>query len=112
MFGFRSIGKIIRGNATPLQLSMACVLGSMIGFVPGFVQGPGAIVVLLLLLVILNANLALAALVLGGRFIQWSVRLYRTQDNAVASATFRYSIIYLMGLFAALLVDHYLPGVR
>ena len=53
---------------------------------------------------------AVAALLLGGRFVQWAVRLYRTQDSAVASATFRYSIIYLMGLFAALLVDHYLPG--
>ncbi|GAB4349616.1 MAG: heme o synthase [Immundisolibacter sp.] len=51
---------------------------------------------------------ALAALLLGARFIQWSVRLYRSQDSAVASATFRYSITYLMGLFAALLVDHYL----
>jgi protoheme IX farnesyltransferase len=53
---------------------------------------------------------ALAALLLGGRFIQWAVRLYRTQDSAVASATFRFSITYLMGLFAALLVDHYLAG--
>jgi protoheme IX farnesyltransferase len=51
---------------------------------------------------------AVAALLLGARFIQWSVRLYRSQDSAVASATFRYSITYLMGLFAALLVDHYL----
>jgi protoheme IX farnesyltransferase len=49
-----------------------------------------------------------AALLRGARFIQWSVRLYRSQDSAVASATFRYSITYLMGLFAALLVDHYL----
>lgn len=53
---------------------------------------------------------ALAALLLGGRFIQWAVRLYSTQDSAVASATFRYSITYLMGLFAALLIDHYLAG--
>ncbi len=53
---------------------------------------------------------ALAAVLLGGRFIQWAVRLYRTQDSAVASATFRFSITYLMGLFAALLIDHYLAG--
>lgn len=65
MFGFRSIGKILRGNATPLQLAMACILGAMIGFVPGFMQGPGAIVALLLLLVMLNANLGLAALVMA-----------------------------------------------
>jgi protoheme IX farnesyltransferase len=57
---------------------------------------------------------ALAALLLGGRFIQWAVRLYRTHDSAVAAATFRFSITYLMGLFAALLIDHYLAwyGIR
>ena len=54
---------------------------------------------------------AVAALLLGGRFLQWAVRLYRSHDSAVAAATFRYSIIYLMGLFGALLIDHYLPGV-
>lgn len=53
---------------------------------------------------------ALAALLLGGRFIHWAVRLYRTQDSAIAAATFRFSITYLMGLFAALLIDHYLAG--
>ncbi|MGK2942914.1 MAG: protoheme IX farnesyltransferase, partial [Immundisolibacter sp.] len=52
---------------------------------------------------------ALAALALGARFMHWAVRLYRTHDAAIASATFRFSIIYLMGLFAALLADHYLP---
>ena len=37
----RKIGKLIRGKATPTQLMLACVLGSMLGFVPGFAQGPG-----------------------------------------------------------------------
>lgn len=59
----RKIGKILRGKATPVQLMMACVLGSLIGFVPGFMQGPGWTVLLLLLLVILNANLFVAAVV-------------------------------------------------
>ena len=56
----RKIGKILRGKATPLQITMACVLGSMIGFVPGFMNGPGLMIALILLLVILNANLAVA----------------------------------------------------
>lgn len=58
----RKIGKILRGKATPVQLALACVLGSMIGFVPSFATGPGLLVGLFLLLVILNANLGIAAL--------------------------------------------------
>lgn len=56
----RKIGKLLRGKATPAQLMMACVLGSALGFVPGFAQGPGLTVALLLLLVVLNANLFIA----------------------------------------------------
>jgi uncharacterized protein (TIGR03546 family) len=56
----RKIGKLLRGNATPVQLMMACVLGAALGFVPGFSQGPGLTAALVLLLVILNANLFVA----------------------------------------------------
>ena len=59
----RQIGNILRGKATPLQLMMAAVLGSMLGFVPGFREGAGLIVALTLLLMVLNANLAAAAIV-------------------------------------------------
>jgi len=59
----RKIGKLVRGKATPFQLALACVLGSMIGFVPGLVQGPGLLVVLLCLLAVLNANLFIATFV-------------------------------------------------
>lgn len=45
----------------------------------------------------------------GLRFLWWSVQLYRGGDNLVAMATFRYSIVYLMLVFAVMLVDHYLP---
>ncbi|MGE5172048.1 MAG: heme o synthase [Rudaea sp.] len=48
-----------------------------------------------------------AALVLGGIFIGHAVRLYRAYSDALARATFRYSIVYLAALFSALLVDHY-----
>ena len=48
-----------------------------------------------------------AALALGGTFVGYAVRLYRCYSDALARATFRYSIVYLAALFAALLVDHY-----
>ncbi|KTC98957.1 polyprenyltransferase (cytochrome oxidase assembly factor) [Legionella geestiana] len=48
------------------------------------------------------------ALLLGARFLHWSVRLMRTERPIVAMQTFRFSIVYLMLLFVFLLVDHYL----
>lgn len=48
------------------------------------------------------------ALVLGGRFLYWALVLYRGSRPHAAIHTFRYSIVYLFGLFIALLVDHYL----
>ncbi len=52
-----------------------------------------------------------AALVLGAGFLYYSVRLFKADDDAVPMTTFKYSIYYLAGLFAALLVDHYVPLV-
>jgi heme o synthase len=49
-----------------------------------------------------------AALVLGGLFVAYALRIYVAYTDAVARKTFRYSIFYLAALFAALLVDHYL----
>ena len=49
-----------------------------------------------------------AALVLGGVFLGYAWRIYRGYTDALARATFRYSILYLAALFASLLVDHYL----
>ncbi|MGZ5142409.1 MAG: heme o synthase [Burkholderiales bacterium] len=48
-----------------------------------------------------------AALILGGIFLSYAVRIYRDYSDALARRTFRYSITYLASLFAALLVDHY-----
>lgn len=50
----------------------------------------------------------IGALVLGGRFLFWSHKLYRTDKPVVAMQTFRFSIVYLMLLFVFLLIDHYL----
>jgi len=49
-----------------------------------------------------------AALVLGGIFVGCALRIYVSYSDALAQKTFRYSIVYLAALFAALLVDHYL----
>jgi protoheme IX farnesyltransferase len=48
-----------------------------------------------------------AALVLGGVFLVYAVQLYRDYSDALARATFKYSIYYLAALFSALLIDHY-----
>ncbi|MBL8472325.1 MAG: heme o synthase [Rhodocyclaceae bacterium] len=50
-----------------------------------------------------------AALGLGGVFIGYAWKLWRDYSDALARRTFRYSIVYLSAMFAALLIDHYLP---
>ena len=61
-----------------------------------FVQGMSGVVYLV------------AAVLLNAGFVAYGWRLWRTYSDALARKTFRYSIIYLSLLFAALLVDHYL----
>ena len=51
------------------------------------------------------------ALTLGGGFIYFTVKLMREAEEATAMHTFSYSIWYLMGLFAVLLIDHYIPAL-
>ncbi|HXC39339.1 MAG TPA: heme o synthase [Burkholderiales bacterium] len=50
---------------------------------------------------------AVSALALSAAFIVYAVRLYLRYSDALARRTFRFSILYLSLLFAALLVDHY-----
>lgn len=49
-----------------------------------------------------------AALGLGAVFMYYAVKIYTDYSDALARRTFRYSILYLTLLFAALLIDHYL----
>jgi protoheme IX farnesyltransferase len=49
-----------------------------------------------------------AAVLLGGGFIAYAFRLWREYSDALARRTFRFSILHLSLLFAALLLDHYL----
>jgi heme o synthase len=52
-----------------------------------------------------------AALVLGGVFLAYAVRLWRADRDVLAMRTFRYSILYLFGLFAAFAVDRAVQGL-
>ena len=49
----------------------------------------------------------LSAIILGGIFLAYSVKLYFHYSDALAKKTFKYSIWYLSFLFVALLIDHY-----
>jgi protoheme IX farnesyltransferase len=48
-----------------------------------------------------------AAIALGAAFVHHALKLYRNYSDALARATFRFSILYLAALFSALLLDHY-----
>ena len=48
-----------------------------------------------------------AVLLLDAVFLWYAVRIYVAYSDRLAQRTFRYSILYLTLLFAALLVDHY-----
>ncbi len=51
------------------------------------------------------------AVALGGGFLYYAIRMQRDHSDQLALAAFNYSIIYLMALFAFLLVDHYMPAM-
>lgn len=51
------------------------------------------------------------ALLLGGVFIHHAVRMLRSHDPRDAIKTFVFSIVYLMVLFAFLIIDRFLPVI-
>ena len=50
----------------------------------------------------------IAALILGLIFVNYAWRLYKNYSDELSRALFRFSILYLSLLFAALLIDHWL----
>ena len=48
-----------------------------------------------------------SALALGAGFMGYAIKIYREYSDPLARQTFRFSILYLTALFAALLIDHY-----
>ncbi|MDP1580090.1 MAG: hypothetical protein Q8M02_07420, partial [Candidatus Didemnitutus sp.] len=61
MLIIRKFGRLLRGKATPFQIIGGSLLGACLGFMPNFADAPGLIVVLTFALLVLNANLFLAA---------------------------------------------------
>jgi protoheme IX farnesyltransferase len=53
-----------------------------------------------------------AAIALGGVFMAYGWRLWRQYSDDLARRTFRFSILHLLLLFTALLLDHYLGAWR
>lgn len=53
----------------------------------------------------------LGAVLLGGRFLWYALRLYFSADDRWAMPTFGYSIVFLFGLFTVLMIDHYLLNI-
>lgn len=53
---------------------------------------------------------AVAATLLGLRFLYWSIQILREKNPDAPMATFKFSITYLMVLFIAMLADHWILG--
>ncbi|HUL47876.1 MAG TPA: heme o synthase [Steroidobacteraceae bacterium] len=53
-----------------------------------------------------------AALILNAGFLYYALALKVSAREELPMRVFRFSVTYLMWLFAALLVDHYLPALR
>jgi heme o synthase len=86
---------VTHGNEfTRLQILLYTLVLFAASLLP-FIQGMSGIIYLV------------AAVALGLWFLVLAVRLWRRYSEALARRTFRFSIWYLVWLFAALLVDHY-----
>ncbi len=84
---------------TRLQITLYTVLMSLVTVLPYFTGMSG-----LLYLV--------TALLLNAGFLYYSISLQITKSRTKAINTFVYSIVYLMALFAVLLLDRFLPYIN
>ena len=84
---------------TRLQILLYSVLLVLVTLLP-FITGMSGLIYLA------------CVLVLDARFLYYAVRLKFSPRPQLPMRLFRYSISYLMWLFAALLVDHYLPTTQ
>jgi protoheme IX farnesyltransferase len=82
------------GNLTKLFILLYTVLLVLITVLP-YSSGMSGLIYLV------------TALVLGSTFLLYAVRLRKDTGTNLPMRVFRYSINYLMILFAALLIDHY-----
>jgi protoheme IX farnesyltransferase len=84
---------------TRLQILLYSVLLALVTLLP-FITGMSGLIYLA------------CVLVLDARFLYYAVRLKFRPRPQLPMQLFRYSISYLMWLFAALLIDHYLPTTQ
>jgi len=54
----------------------------------------------------------ISAVILGLIFLVYAIRLHAGKDGKIAMQTFGFSIVYLMLIFTALLVDHYISFLK
>lgn len=87
---------VTHGEAfTLLHILLYTIMLFLVTLIP-FVMGMSGLIYLL------------SAVLLGVGFLYFAIKLYRGYSDALAKSTFKYSVNYLMLLFAALLADHYL----
>lgn len=87
---------VTHGEAfTLLHILLYTIMLFLVTLIP-FVMGMSGLIYLL------------SAVLLGVGFLYFAIKLYRGYSDALAKTTFKYSVNYLMLLFAALLADHYL----
>jgi protoheme IX farnesyltransferase len=84
---------------TRLQVLLYTVLLTLVTLLPYLTRMSGLIYLLV-------------ALILNGGFLYYALALKITARAELPMRVFRFSVNYLMWLFAALLVDHYLPAFR
>jgi protoheme IX farnesyltransferase len=84
---------------TRLQVLLYTVLLTLVTLLPYLTRMSGLIYLL-------------AALILNSGFLYYALALKITARAELPMRVFRFSVTYLMWLFAALLVDHYLPAFR
>ena len=83
---------------TQLHVFLYTILLFLVGLLP-FLTGMSGLVYLV------------GAIGLGAGFLYYAWLLKNKADNRIAMKTFRYSLVYLVGVFAFLLADHYVPGL-
>jgi protoheme IX farnesyltransferase len=84
---------------TRLQVLLYTILLVLVTFMP-FLTGMSGLIYLA------------ATLVLNGLFLYYALALQLTGADHLPMKVFRFSIQYLMWIFAALLIDHYLPTTQ
>ena len=79
-----------------LHYTLLLILASMLPYITGMCGGIYAV----------------SAMALGAVFLYYALKLKYRPESGTAMKTFGYSIVYLMLLFVALLIDHYIPVAK